>query len=60
MNVTITQERYTSLMKGEGTLTQEEKAGGWHFCWEWDGMLIHRTWVEAKYCTCFERPEVVR
>ena len=25
---------------------------GWHYCAEWDGMLIHKTWPEMEVCIC--------
>lgn len=49
----MTPERHREL---EGNLqlrlTPEEVAEGWHFCVEWDGMLIHKDWPEAECCTC--------
>jgi len=51
----MNRERYLSLSKYESLeLTEEEVKDGWHFCWEWDGLLIHPTWEEAKCCcSCF-------
>ncbi len=49
--VDISEERYQRLMSGE-SLTPEEMADGWHFCCEWDGLLIHPSWREARVCTC--------
>jgi hypothetical protein len=34
------------------TLTKEEAEEGWHFCWDWDGLLIHKDDPEAECCTC--------
>lgn len=51
----MTEERYRALNRNmDLTLTPEEVAAGWHFCYEWDGMLIHREDMEAKACRCFE------
>ena len=33
-------ERYNALMRDEGELTDEELLQGWHFCADWDGLLI--------------------
>lgn len=49
--VDISEERYRKLMSGE-SLTPEEIADGWHFCCEWDGLLIHPSWREARVCAC--------
>lgn len=33
-------------------LTAEEQEDGWHFCTEWDDLLVGPTMMEANYCTC--------
>ncbi len=33
-------------------LTKEELEDGWHFCPDWDDMLIHKEWPEIESCTC--------
>jgi hypothetical protein len=33
-------------------LTAEELKSGWHWCDEWDGLLIHTEDVEFKHCKC--------
>jgi hypothetical protein len=49
----MTRERYDYLNRTmESRLTPEEVAAGWHFCLDWDGMLIHKTWPEAECCAC--------
>lgn len=50
--INIDKNRWKSLMRDELELYQEEIEDGWHFCWEWDGLLIHPTWGEFKYCSC--------
>ena len=43
-----------------GKLTQEEIAEGWHFCYDWDGLLIGPGMREyEEHCTCNlpNRPE---
>ena len=49
----MSEKRYVELsacMSKE--LTEAEKAEGWHFCKEWDFMLIHNTWPEMMACHC--------
>ena len=48
----MTNDRYKELQNGTAELTQEEIDIGWHFCLEWDGMLCHPTWEEARVCGC--------
>lgn len=36
----MTPERYNLIEYGEERLSQEEMSKGWHFCYEWDFMLI--------------------
>lgn len=49
-------ERYMALEHGNDKdgphLTQEEIKKGWHFCCEWDGLLIGPGMVEMKACQC--------
>jgi len=33
-------------------LTDEELAEGWHWCLDFDGLLVGPPSFEAKYCTC--------
>lgn len=46
--------RYKELMNDHTLkLTDDEIAEGWWFCvCEWDGLLIHSSWAEAKFCGC--------
>jgi len=43
-------ERHEELQRGEGSLTEEELLEGWHFCWEFDGLL---TTGERGHQKCF-------
>lgn len=44
-------ERYDALMKDESlSLTDVELAQGWHFCREWDGLLIGPGMEEMAGC----------
>ena len=50
----MTDERYRFLMKNdEEPLTEEELAAGWHFCWEFDGLLRNNNEEDFK-CDCLE------
>jgi hypothetical protein len=49
----MTKKRYNLLMKNDDEpLTQKEQREGWHFCWDWDGLLISPDMGEFKFCTC--------
>lgn len=49
----MTPERKRELEADESLqLTSEEVAEGYHFCMDWDGMLIHKDDPEAECCTC--------
>lgn len=50
----MTKERYQALMApdSELSLTDEEVKEGYHFCWDWDGLLIHKDDPEAECCSC--------
>lgn len=67
MSNKMTKERWQELMKpfeeGDGVmLTSEEIDAGWHWCEEWDGLLIHVDDDEFDCCSCswmqkFKTPE---
>lgn len=49
----MSETRYHELMDGsEGLLTVEEVNAGWHFCADWDFLLIHEDNPEAESCSC--------
>lgn len=52
----MTKKRYNRLMDDlNARLTKEEVVEGWHFCCEWDGLLIGPG-MEQEIdcgCTCF-------
>ncbi len=49
----MTQERYCQLMENdELPLTTEEINLGWHFCHEFDGLLVGPEMHELYGCTC--------
>ena len=39
-------------MDPNAKLTQEEMDEGWHWCYDWDQMLVGPGTVEADFCTC--------
>lgn len=49
----MTKERYEELDNAGTGLTQAEYDAGWHFCHDWDGLLIGPDPLgEAECCTC--------
>jgi len=46
----MTEMRYDQLM-GDTTLqlTGDELRDGWYWSPSWDGMLVHKTWHEARF-----------
>lgn len=49
----VNEERYRELSHNlDLHLTMEEINDGWHFCMDWDGLLIHEDDPEAECCTC--------
>ena len=36
----------------EQKLTKEEIEAGWHYCHEWDGLLVGPGMEEMECCTC--------
>jgi hypothetical protein len=66
----MTKERWLELMQpyaeNDGiNLTAEEVEAGWHWCDEWDGLLIHVDDVEFEACRCswmdkFRTPERIK
>ena len=51
-------ERYQYLVCTEGDLTEEEWDNGWHYCPEWDFMLIGPRMVsEWDCCLCDVKKE---
>lgn len=50
----MTRERYEKLMKDDSEkLTTEEIKEGWHFCHEFDGLLVGPEMGELNSCRCF-------
>lgn len=52
----MTDERYNFLMGDDCTgadITAEERAEKWHYCCEFDGLLVGPGMDEMKHCDCF-------
>lgn len=51
----LTRERYWELESDWSVrFTEEECAEGWHWCDDWDGLLVHPSMSEAASCFCFK------
>ena len=48
----MNRERYIELDRSGTGLTKEEWEQGWHWCNEWDGMLVGPNTDEALVCSC--------
>ena len=48
----MTPERRRHLQQTGEDLTPEEFNEGWHYCYAWDFMLIHKDEPEAACCEC--------
>lgn len=54
----MTDARYKELSDNhKSILTYVEFTAGWHFCWDWDGLLVNAydTEGEGSACTCYRR-----
>lgn len=49
----MNEERYKLLMNSEEPLTPEEISIGWHFCSEFDGLLVGPGQHELLSCHCW-------
>ena len=46
-------QRYYDIERNIGVeLTQEELAQGWHFCPDWDGLLVKKGEPGGEPCGC--------
>lgn len=53
MNAHLSNARYAELMDSPSlTLADDEKAAGWHFCPDWDGLLVGPSMLEWEGCNC--------
>jgi hypothetical protein len=50
-NLSMEESRWSELMNNDDLdLTDSETAHGWHFCPEWDGLLIGPGMWEFEHC----------
>ncbi len=50
----MTRERYTELMVKGKQVTNEEYQEGWHFCSDWDLLLVGPGMPEEQVCNCWD------
>lgn len=51
-------QRWRDLMHNDKLdLTDDEISAGWHFCLDWDGLLIGPGMEEMMCCTCLDQEE---
>ncbi len=52
----MTDQRFELLMKSQTEqLTEAEIAEGWHFCPDWDGLLVQQGDFQAgEFCLCLK------
>ena len=56
----MTHERWKAISRDEGSeLTKEEIAEGWHFCLEFDGLLVGPGMSELECCACWPKDHPV-
>lgn len=56
----MTEERYREVDANLAAITEAEFEAGWHFCAEWDGLLIGPGYGELSCCTCYPIGHPVR
>jgi len=56
----MTEDRWYGLaFAGDGELTEEEIQEGWHFCYEFDGLLVGPGMGELSCCRCLPKDHPV-
>jgi hypothetical protein len=50
----MTNERYMEIEKAGCGITQEEWNAGWHWCYDWDCMLVGPGMQAQESCLCFK------
>ena len=48
----MTNNRWSEVMDNDVPLTESEISEGWHFCAEWDGLLVGPGMGELEPCKC--------
>ena len=56
----MTRDRRIEVEVFGSRLTEDEVLDGWHFCFEWDGMLVGPGMDEQDACTCFRKAREVK
>jgi hypothetical protein len=54
-NPLMERERWKKINREGDGLTPEEIAEGWHFCYEWDQLLVGPGMPEMECCLCFSK-----
>jgi len=56
---TMPWDRWSALMADDDKeLTAEEIKEGYHFCYDWDGLLVGPDMKEMETCRCFKKGEL--
>jgi hypothetical protein len=56
----VSRERYNALMNDQSAnLSDSEFRAGWHFCYDWDGLLIGPGMKEMECCNCKHAGQVL-
>jgi hypothetical protein len=48
----VNRERYAFLNLTGAAPARDEYEAGWHYCSEWDGMLVGPGMIETECCSC--------
>ena len=49
----MTNKRYNDLSAVDPeSMSEDEVKEGWHYCWEFDGLLVGPGMGELNWCTC--------
>lgn len=48
----MSEAEWLALERSGGPLSPAQIAEGWHYCHDWDGLLIGPGWPEMACCTC--------
>jgi len=52
----MTEQRWSNLMNDDYLiLSDSEISEGWHFCYEFDGLLVGPGMGEVEFCNCLGR-----
>jgi len=53
----MTYREYDGFVDEGRPLRDAHILDGWHYCHSgWDGLLIHKNWIEYEHCTCPDQP----